>query len=40
MIISFLAFWLILLVTKLQEPISEWHVLLADRAPPPSRCTT
>ncbi|HEX4221817.1 MAG TPA: hypothetical protein VHZ97_05615, partial [Pseudonocardiaceae bacterium] len=26
------AFWLILLLTKSQEPISEWHVLLADRA--------
>lgn len=32
MIISFVGFWLILLLTKLQEPISEWHVLLADRA--------
>jgi hypothetical protein len=32
MLLSFLAFWLILLVTRLQEPISEWHVLLADRA--------
>jgi hypothetical protein len=33
MIICFVGFWLILLLTKLQEPISEWHVLLADRAP-------
>jgi hypothetical protein len=33
MVISFVGFWLILLLTKLQEPISEWHVLLADRAP-------
>jgi hypothetical protein len=32
MIISFIAFWLILFLTRLQEPISEWHVLLADRA--------
>jgi hypothetical protein len=33
MIAAFVGFWLILLFTKLQEPISEWHVLLADRAP-------
>lgn len=32
-ILSFAAFWVILLASKLQEPISEWHVLLADRAP-------
>jgi hypothetical protein len=32
MVISFVAFWLILFLTRLQEPISEWHVLLADRA--------
>ena len=32
MVISFIAFWVILLLTRLQEPISEWHVLLADRA--------
>ncbi|HEX3785296.1 MAG TPA: hypothetical protein VHX38_37065 [Pseudonocardiaceae bacterium] len=30
---SFLIFWGILLLAKMQEPISEWHVLLADRAP-------
>jgi hypothetical protein len=33
MVVSIVGFWLILLATKLQEPISEWHVLLADRAP-------
>ncbi|HEV3357272.1 MAG TPA: hypothetical protein VG247_10805 [Pseudonocardiaceae bacterium] len=33
MVVSVIGFWLILLATKLQEPISEWHVLLADRAP-------
>lgn len=33
MILSVVGFWFILLATKLQEPISEWHVLLADRAP-------
>ena len=33
LVVSVVGFWLILLATKLQEPISEWHVLLADRAP-------
>lgn len=32
LVISFAGFWVVLLATKLQEPISEWHVLLADRA--------
>ncbi len=31
-LISFLAFWVVLLVTRLTEPIAEWRVLLADRA--------
>ncbi len=31
-LLAFLVFWLVLLVTKLTEPIAEWRVLLADRA--------
>lgn len=32
MVLSFVVFWAMLLASTLQEPISEWHVLLADRA--------
>jgi hypothetical protein len=30
--LSFVVFWLIFLITKLDEPIGEWRVVLADRA--------
>src|SRR5260221_32759 len=29
---SFVIFWLVFLLSRLQEPIGEWRVLLADRA--------
>jgi hypothetical protein len=30
-LLSFLAFWVVVLFSRLQEPIAEWRVLLADR---------